>query len=92
MNFNLRIEDLEVRSCNNNLMPNGKHERAEIVKYSHDTDGKEFCWTVAYWIKEKEGYNLKFVGGRPFNVYGELFMKIAKQGQILLDEEFEKIG
>ena len=36
---------------------------------------KEYCWTVAYWNKGKEGYDLQFVGGRPFDVDGELFMK-----------------
>lgn len=33
MKFNLRIEDLEVRSCGKHLLSHGEHNRAEIVKW-----------------------------------------------------------
>ncbi len=83
MKFNIRVKDLELRSCPG-------HCKAEIVKWANDTDGKEYCWTVAYWEKSKEGYNLRFVGDRPFEVNGRLFMKLAKQGQRLLEGENER--
>ena len=41
MKFNLRIEDLEVRSCNINLLSDGEHNRAEIVEWSKGRDKKE---------------------------------------------------
>jgi len=88
MRFNFRIQDLEVRSCGKHLLSDGEHTRAEIVKWANDTDKKEYCWTVAYWNKGKEGYDLQFVGSRPFDVDGELFMKLAKQGQQMLDDAF----
>lgn len=86
--FNFRVEDLEVRSCGKHLISSGKHNRAEIVKWANDTEKKEYCWTLAYWNKGEEGYDLKFVGNRPFDIDGELFMKLAKQGQQILDDEF----
>ena len=86
--FNFRVEDLEVRSCGKHLLSDGEHNRAEIVKWAKDTGKKEYCWTVAYWNENKEGYDLQFVGGRPFDVDGELFMKLAKQGQQMLDDAF----
>lgn len=89
MKFNLRIGDLEVRSCGEHLFTDGEHSRAEIVKWDNDTDKTEYCWTVAYWNKGKEGYDLQFVGGRPFDVDGKLFMKLAKQGQKILDYAFD---
>jgi len=88
MKFNLRIEDLEVRSCGKHLLSDSERNRAEIVKWANDTRKKEYCWTVAYWNKGKEGYDLQFVGGRPFDVDSKLFMKLAKQGQQMLDDAF----
>ena len=89
MKFSLRIEGLEVRSCNKHLLDDGEHDRAEIVKWSKDKNEKEYCFTIAYWNKGEEGYDLQFVGSRPFDVDGEIFMKLAKQGQKMLDEEFD---
>lgn len=87
MKFSFRIEDIELRSCGEHLLVDGvEHNRAEIVKWANDTGKKEYCWTVAYWNKHKEGYDLEFVGARPFDTNQEIFMKLAKQGQQLLDD------
>jgi hypothetical protein len=84
MKFNFRVGDLEVRSCGNLL----SSDRAEIVQWSDDTDKKEHCWTLAEWKKGTEGFYLQFIGDRPFDVDSKLFMKLAKQGQQILDDAF----
>ena len=72
-----------------NLLIEGvEHTRAEIVKWAKDTGQKEYCWTVAYWDRHKEGYDLKFVGNRPFDTNQKIFMTLAKQGQQLLEDAF----
>jgi len=86
MKFNLRIEDLEVRSCNINLLSDGEHNRAEIVEWSKGRDKKESTCTLAYWNLDEEGYDLQFVGGRPFNTDSVVFMKLAKHGQQILND------
>lgn len=78
MNFNFRKDDLEVRSCG------GKQKAAEIVKWENEAS----CYTLAYWTKDSEGYDLQFVGGRPFDVDFQLFMELAKQVQLMLDSYF----
>ena len=86
MKFSIRIEDLELRSCGEHLLTEGvEHTRAEIVKWENE----EYCWTLAYWNKNINGYNLMFVGNRPFDTNQEIFMKLAKQGQRLLDDAFD---
>ena len=85
--FNFRVEDMEVRSCGEHLLLEGEHNRAEIIKWQKDVkDKKEFCYTVAYWKKTKEGYDLLFVGERPFKVDKDIFWQLAEQGQKLLEE------
>ena len=65
MNFDMRINDMELRSCGKHLLrENIKHNTAEIVKWEDD-----YCYTVAYWIKSKDGYSLHFVSERPFGVH-----------------------
>ena len=88
MKFNLKIEDLELRSCTINLTSDGVHDRAEIVKWSKGTDKKEYCCTVAYWNLDEEDYSLRFVGNRPFAVDSVVFMKLAKYGQRILDDNW----
>jgi hypothetical protein len=90
MKFRFRIEKLELRSCGKHLLLDQNHDRAEIVQWSSDTEEKEYCWTIAYWVKGKEGYDLQFVGSRPFDVDSNLFMQLAKQGQELLNIYFHE--
>lgn len=89
----MRIGDLCLRTCDTHLMSWKDHETAEIAKYStnvSNNDGKEFNFTIAYWIKGSEGFDLKFVGDRPFSVEidRDTFWKLAEFGQEYLDEWF----
>jgi hypothetical protein len=54
-------------------------------------DGK-FKWTVAYFVVDSEGYNLHFVGERPFDqrVNWDHFRELLILGQRLANERFEK--
>lgn len=88
MKFNFKIEDVEVRIRDKHSLSDGEYEVAEIVKWEKGANGQNCCYTLAYWIKGNEGYDLKFVGKRPFDVDFELFMKLAKQGQQALDDVF----
>lgn len=80
-NFNCRIRDLEVRSCDRLLLDRRPHTTAEIVKWDGD-----HCWTVARWIKEDDGFSLKFVGDRPFDTEWSTFMELSRFGHYKLEE------
>ena len=83
MTFTIRIEDFELRSCNKNLISEGEHTRGEIVQWAkHSTH----CWTVAYWDEGSEGYDLRFVGDRPFKCDPETFFVLARMGQDFLQQ------
>ena len=83
MEFKFRIGDLELRSCDEDLLQRGKHIKAEIVKWtSNDT-----CYLIAVYNQDNDGYfDLKFVGNRPFDADQEMFMLLAKMGQEILDK------
>ena len=51
----------------------------------------EYKWTIAMWIRGKEGYSLEFIGGRPLDkrVKWKAFKKLIKQGQKLADKKFD---
>ena len=89
MKFSNKIGNLELRSCGIGLIITGvPHDRAEIVEWASD---ESHCWAIAYWIKGKESYDLKFVGNRPFveSVNKDTFWMLAKSGQVILDQFFE---
>lgn len=56
-----------------------------------DESGK-FKWTIAFFEADREGYDLRFIGGRPLNArvdwmhFGELVI----QGQEIADQRFAK--
>lgn len=88
--FRLKISNLELRSCNDNLLDGPEHTTAEIVQWSED--GKN-CWTIASWRQCREGYyDLHFSGIRPFGaaVNTEIFMMLAKYGQDFLGRHYQK--
>jgi len=94
MKFSNRIDNLELRSCGDHLLVTGvPHNTAEIVEWSKKTQNYDdsHCWAVAYWIKGKEGYDLKFVGARPFanTIDKHIFWMLAKAGQMILEQFFE---
>ena len=80
--FSFRIGDLEARSCNDSLLNDGDHTTGEIVCWENLTT----CYVVAYWVKNREGYDLKFVGARPFDpdLERDDFFTLAELGQKIL--------
>lgn len=80
MRFSWHWGDLELRSCNASLLSDGEHTTAEIIKWL----ASGHCIAVAYWIATSEGFDLKFVGDRPFDVDPHRFMQLAQHGQNML--------
>ena len=94
MNFSIRKGDVELRSCDTQLTSGNTHDRAEIVVW--EKGAGEYCYTVAHFCPDKEGFYLKTVLDRPMkldtNEY-EGFLLMMKVGFSLLytfwDEEGE---
>ena len=92
MKFSERQGNLEVRSCSTKLTSTGEHTTAEIVMYAaHFSTRKEYCYTLAYWVRDSEGYSLRFIGNRPLedDVSYTIFHYLAKYGQMQLDAYFD---
>jgi len=55
----MRFRDIEFRwrNCNN---------KYELVKWYKDFNQKEFCYVVALFDKNKEGYDMRTIGDRFF--------------------------
>ena len=86
LSFGHRIENYEVRSCDNKLMQSsGDHVTGEIIKWSGEN-----CYTLAYWVKDSEEFYLKFVGDRPLNENKDIFWKLITIGQGFLDQTWDE--
>lgn len=58
----------EVRSCNSYLLHEGKHTKAEIIKWndSEKPFSPEICFVLAVvYPNSEEDFELRFVGDRP---------------------------
>ena len=83
--FTIRIDGLVLRSCSKQLSPHGEHETAEIMHVT-ETSG----YTVAYWNRDEDDFNMQFVGNRFLMEDENNFMELAQLGQELLDKEIER--
>ena len=66
-NYNFKYKDYELRACPKGLAKsddgNEPNETIELVKWRFN-DKDPYCFTIAYWKKDDEGYNFHFVGER----------------------------
>ena len=58
--FHWRHGEFEVRTTKN---VRGE-PYIELVKWYESKDGRMYCYTIAYWNHNDEGWNLRFVGDR----------------------------
>jgi len=82
LNYFERIGDLEARSTDSVGLNGNPKTGIHIVKWN-----KDLCYSVAYFVKDKEGYYLQFVGDRPFDkeISPADFMYLARRSQEALD-------
>jgi hypothetical protein len=40
----------------------------ELVKWCEGENDRRYCYTIAYWTHDREGWNLRFVGDRMLEV------------------------
>lgn len=87
----IKIQDLEFRQTKT------LHETPkiywEIVKWGKtkvDGEEKDYCFTLASWDKDGEGWSLRFIGSRPFELDGMgIFWELATFGQKYLNALFD---
>lgn len=80
--MNLRRGNLEFRR-------NHEGRPAEIIRWAKNGDDTEYCFTLLWYQKYKEGYYVEFVGRRPFDDDSESLWEMMEYGQEVLDAEFK---
>jgi hypothetical protein len=77
----MRIENFEFRKLEN--------RDAEIVAWNKQESGKEYCYTIAFFNKDKEGYDMRTVGDRILVDDYDTLHKLIKYAFTVLHAEFE---
>jgi hypothetical protein len=79
-----RINDLEFRYSDFN-------KSYEIVQWVERAAPKdEHCFVLCFYNRGSEGYNIEFVGDRPFDLEDQsAFWSLLRFGQKVLDATFE---
>lgn len=84
--FSYRLGNLEARLTSPSLVgePEPNCYTVDIKQWSTEpsSDGRPYCWSIAYFVRHKEGWDLQFVGNRPFadTVDWTIFGKLAREG------------
>ena len=64
----------------------------KLIKYYKEKSGRRLCYTIAYWTKDDEGWNLRFVGDRMLELSKMHIEKVWPQlcaAQIMLQAWYE---
>jgi hypothetical protein len=95
LEFSWKYKYYELRACPKRLVRfhDEPNETINLVKWSTHNDSTPYCYSLAYWKKNSEGYELQFVGDRPFkNILPEdveIVWKALKVAQKVLDGWFD---
>lgn len=80
--MNKRIGDIEFRWMGD--------RKPEIVQWNTDGNGKDYCFTLLWFSKDKEGYYVEFVGDRPLNYHDtETLWKLMRYGNSVCNATFK---
>lgn len=98
LRFNWNYKDYSIKAvpkCLARFEDSDINETIELVKwYYNKEDDRHYCFTLAYWIKDDDGYFLNFVGGRPFEEIDVLDVgmvwKKLKEAQKVLDKFWDE--
>ena len=69
LEFNRVLGKIELRACPvalENPCKGKPNNTIDVVMWCKDSDGKPYCISLAYFVRDNNGYYLKFVGARPF--------------------------
>jgi hypothetical protein len=77
----MRFRNIEFRWCELN-------EKYELVKWHRDNGSqKEYCYVIAFFDKDKEGYDMRTIGDRFFE--DKDAWVVAKSAMSFLQDTFE---
>lgn len=80
--FNMRIGDLEARSCNDNLTLDGEHTTIDIIRWQDS-----MCWSIAYFRRDKDGiYDMVAIPERLVDFDWKVFSMLVTTASIYLKE------
>lgn len=78
--INIRRGNLEVRWTQTS---------PEIIEWCEEEGKEEYCYTLAWWREDKEGFQMEFCGSRPFKLLHEdaqNFWKLCKVADHVLNQ------
>ena len=68
---NIRIGNIELRKYagwNDPEIDGDISDKYEFVKWNSDSDNREYCYVLAFADKSGDGYNIRSVGMRPWEL------------------------
>jgi len=86
--ISIRYDDIELRGSMNTFDIANPVYTQEIIHWIHPDNDKQYNYTIAQWKRNSEGYNLVYVGSRPFDIpesTAKHFHHLAMMGQQIIN-------
>lgn len=96
--FNWKFKDFEIRMAHTFAIGMMRMPYLELVKWDVTEGGRSYCYTLAYWHRDKDGeWELRFVGSRPFDQIAEvdispIWEQLFLAQQMFMDAEEKEAG
>ena len=95
LEFSFKYKNFEARACDVSLRTTETNNTIELVSWQNDGE-KDYCFTLAYFVRDKEGYYLKFVGDRPFEYIHDIdvpmLWKLLSYAQEILNLYYDEVN
>ena len=96
LEFSFKYKDYELVACPKCLVrfsPDEPNETIDLVKWDKSGE-KPYRFSLAYFVRDSEGYDLQFVGSRPFEHIAKedlsIIWSMLEQAQKILNLFFEE--
>lgn len=85
--FNWKFKDFEIRTTH--TYGNNPEPYVELLQWD-ELDGRRYCFTLAYWHKDKDNcYELHFVDNRPLEYIADIDIAVVWKQLCLAQKMFE---
>lgn len=68
--YSWKYQNLEISIKTNE---NNEITTPELLCWEEDSNHNRYCYVLALWDKTKEGWELRFIGSRPFKIFEEKY-------------------
>lgn len=88
--FSLRMGKYEVRSCNENLLLGGEHNKIDLIEWFENGTEKESNYSIGYFKRIEGDWELRIIVSRLENVEWDIISELINHARFQINSGYTK--